>query len=121
MCWGQVSIDMNKERNCNVAPELHITWDTEAVGMSPADVLTALDDGEPRIQCAVSQVKRRRAARAAALFQPTRLRCWQGSEDEISFMPHMMEPGEDVMVRDRLLEVLEAAVVSELEEARARL
>ena len=59
--------------------------------------------------------------RTAALFEPTRLRCWQGSEDEISFMPHMMEPGEDVMVRDRLLEVLEAAVVSEVEEARARL
>ena len=60
---GQVSIDMNKERNCNVAPELHITWDTEAVGVSPADVLAALDDGEPRIQCAVSQVKRRRTER----------------------------------------------------------
>ena len=33
----------------------------------------------------------------------------------------MMEPGDDVKVRDRLLEVLEAVVVGEEAEARARL
>ena len=50
--------------------------------------------------------------------------CWcvaQGSEGDISFFPHMMEPGDDVKVRDRLLEVLEAVVVGEEAEARARL
>ena len=45
----------------------------------------------------------------------------QGSEGDISFFPHMMEPGDDVKVRDRLLEVLEAVVVGEEAEARARL
>ena len=47
--------------------------------------------------------------------------CAQGSEGDISFFPHMMEPGDDVKVRDRLLEVLEAVVVGEEAEARARL
>ena len=49
----QVSYVSNKERKANVAPELHITWDADAIGISPMDVHKALDEGEPRIQCFV--------------------------------------------------------------------
>ena len=53
-CVRQVSYVLNKERKANVAPELHIAWDADAIGISPMDVHKALDEGEPRIQCFVS-------------------------------------------------------------------
>ena len=53
-CVWQVSYVLNKERKANVAPELHIAWDADAIGISPMDVHKALDEGEPRIQCFVS-------------------------------------------------------------------
>ena len=46
----------------------------------------ALDEGTPRIQCF-------------------------GAANDVYFMPHMMEPGDDVKVRDRLLEVFASMVV----------
>lgn len=60
----------------------------------------ALDEGTPRIQCF-------------------------GAADDIYFMPHMMEPGDEVKVRDRLLEVFASISVENeavgAEAAHARL
>ena len=70
----------------NVAPVLHISWDTSAIGLDPDEVVRQLAEGEPRIE--------------------------MGGGDGLSIMPYMMEPGEDVLVAARLREILESRIIS---------
>ncbi len=71
----------------NVAPVLHISWDTSAIGIDPDEVVRQLAEGEPRIE--------------------------MGGGDGLSIMPYMMEPGEDVQVAARLQEILEPRVTND--------
>ena len=68
----------------NVAPVLHMNWDTSAIGIDPDQVVRLLSEGEPRVE--------------------------MGGGDGLSIMPYMMEPGEDVLVAARLTEILEPRV-----------
>lgn len=68
----------------NVAPVLHMNWDTSAIGIEPNEVVRQLSEGEPRIE--------------------------MGGGDGLSIVPYMMEPGEDALVAARLREILEPRV-----------
>ena len=70
----------------NVAPVLHINWDTSAIGIEPEEVVRQLSEGEPRIE--------------------------MGGGDGLSIMPYMMEPGEDTLVASRLREILEPGMAN---------
>lgn len=68
----------------NVAPVLHIDWETSEVGVAPDEVVIELSEGDPRIE--------------------------MGGGSGLSIMPYMMEPGEDALVAARLREILEPRV-----------
>ena len=68
----------------NVAPVLHIEWETREIGIDPDEVVSKLSEGEPRIE--------------------------MGGGGGLSIMPYMMEPGEDALVAARLREILEPRV-----------
>ena len=70
----------------NVAPVLHISWDTSVIGIDPDEVVRQLSEGEPRIE--------------------------MGGGDGLSIMPYMMEPGEDALVAARLREILEPGMAN---------
>lgn len=67
----------------NVAPVLHMNWDTSAIGIDPDEVVHLLSEGEPRVEMG------------------------GGGDGGLSIMPYMMEPGEDAQVAARLREILE--------------
>ena len=64
----------------NVAPVLHMIWETSEIGIDPDEVVHLLSEGEPRVE----------VSGGAGL----------------SIMPYMMEPGEDALVAARLREIL---------------
>ena len=64
----------------NVAPVLHLDWDTSEIGIDPDEVVHVLSKGDPRIE--------------------------MGGGRGLSIMPYMMEPGEDALVAARLGEIL---------------
>ncbi|MXZ73949.1 MAG: aminotransferase class V-fold PLP-dependent enzyme [Gemmatimonadetes bacterium] len=68
----------------NVAPVLHMHWETSEVGIEPDEVVRLLSEGEPRVE--------------------------MGGGAGLSIMPYMMEPGEDALVAARLREILEPRV-----------
>ena len=68
----------------NVAPVLHIDWETSEIGIDPDEVVRQLSEGEPRVE--------------------------MGGGGGLSVMPYMMEPGEDALVAARLREILEPRV-----------
>lgn len=68
----------------NVAPVLHMNWETSEIGIDPDEVVRLLSEGEPRVE--------------------------MGGGDGLSIMPYMMEPGEDAQVAARLREILEPRV-----------
>ena len=70
----------------NVAPVLHINWDTSVIDINPNEVARQLSEGEPRIE--------------------------MGGGDGLSIMPYMMESGEDTLVAARLREILEPSVTN---------
>jgi len=76
-----ISCSVQQPGRSNVAPALMISWDSQALGITPEEAARALADGEPRIE----------------MFT-------HGSG--VSVMPYMMEPGDDVVVARRLPEVL---------------
>jgi seryl-tRNA(Sec) selenium transferase len=65
----------------NVAPVLQITWDADAVGLTPDAVLKALSEGTPRIEATTHATG-------------------------VQFVPYMMEEGEAALVAQRLREIL---------------
>lgn len=65
----------------NVAPVLEVVWDVRVLEIRGERVQRLLSEGEPRIE----------------LF---------GNESGVSIMPYMMEPGEEIVVAERLWEVL---------------
>lgn len=67
----------------NVAPVLHMSWETSEIGIEPGEVVRLLSEGEPRVEMG------------------------GGGGDGLSIMPYMMEPGEDAQVAARLREILE--------------
>ena len=68
----------------NVAPVLHIEWETREIAIDPDEVVSKLSEGEPRIE--------------------------MGGGGGLTIMPYMMEPGEDALVAARLREILEPRV-----------
>jgi len=68
----------------NVAPVLHMHWESSAIEIEPDEVVRLLSEGEPRVEIA--------------------------GGDGLSIMPYMMEPGEDAQVAARLREILEPRV-----------
>ena len=68
----------------NVAPVLHMNWETSQIGIDPDEVVRLLSEGDPRVEI--------------------------GGGNGLSIMPYMMEPGEDVQVAARLREILEPRV-----------
>ena len=68
----------------NVAPVLHMNWETSEIGIEPDEVVRLLSEGEPRVE--------------------------MGGGAGLSIMPYMMEPGEDAQVAVRLREILEPRV-----------
>ena len=68
----------------NVAPVLHMSWETSEIGIDPDEVVRLLSEGEPRVE--------------------------MGGGDGLSIMPYMMEPGEDALVAARLKAILEPMV-----------
>ena len=77
---------IRKPDRSNVAPVLHIDWDTSEIDIEPDEVVTELSDGEPRIEIG------------------------GGGGGGLSIMPYMMEPGEDALVAARLREILEPRI-----------
>ncbi len=69
----------------NYAPRLSITWEQDAVGISPDNVAFKLDEGVPRIQ-----------------MSPSR--------NGMMIMSYMMEDGDEIPVASRLKEILTAAM-----------
>jgi len=69
----------------NVAPTLAITWDATKVKMTADELKKALNQGSPRIWVPL------------------------GHRGGVTIMPYMMEPGEDKIVAQRLLEALSLA------------
>ncbi len=69
----------------NVAPVLDINWDKQKIDIDPSEVIQQLSEGEPRIE--------------------------MGGEKNLSIMPYMMEPGEDVLVGARLRYILESKII----------
>ena len=69
----------------NSVPHLRITWDYAASGLTPADVVKQLRDGEPRIE-----------------VRP-------GAKDAIEIAVWMLDPGEEQIVGRRLREILKKA------------
>lgn len=65
----------------NVAPVLEVVWDVQVLGITGERVRRLLSEGEPRIE----------------LF---------ASESGVSVVPSMMEPEEEILVAERLWEVL---------------
>ncbi len=72
----------------NAVPHLHIRWDYDAAGLTPAQVREAMQQGEPRIE--VNPGSRNNEALIVGVW--------------------MMEPGDDAVVAQRLREVLEPAL-----------
>lgn len=71
----------------NHVPHLSVQWDEKALGLTAADCLKQLEDGEPSIVCL-------------------------GGEDSkrgLAMTPFMMRPGEEAIVARRLAEILSAA------------
>ncbi|MHB1354865.1 MAG: aminotransferase class V-fold PLP-dependent enzyme [Anaerolineae bacterium] len=68
----------------NVAPTLHITWNPDVLGCTPADIHQQLWQGEPRIAVHLRQ-------------------------DGLVVMPYMMEADEDTIVAARLFALLSTA------------
>ena len=79
-----IRTEVRQPGRSNVAPVLHISWDTSAIGIDPNEVVRLLAEGEPRIE--------------------------MGGGGGLSIMPYMMEPGEDAQVAARLREILEPRV-----------
>jgi L-seryl-tRNA(Ser) seleniumtransferase len=70
----------------NHVPHVRLEWDGEALGLTQADCVRELEEGEPSIVCLV------------------------GEKDQgLSFTPYMMMPGEERIVARRLKEILTAA------------
>jgi len=69
----------------NAVPHLRITWDFTASGLTPAEVVKQLRDGEPRIE-----------------VRP-------GAKDAIEVAVWMLDPGEEQIVGKRLREILRKA------------
>ena len=68
----------------NVAPVLHLNWETPEIGIDPDEVVRLLSEGDPRVE--------------------------MGGGTGLSIMPYMMEPGEDALVAARLREIMEPRV-----------
>lgn len=79
-----VRISLQQPGRSNVAPVLHIKWDTSTIDIEPDGVIQKLSEGEPRIEV--------------------------GGGDGISIMPYMMEPGEDSVVAAQLRDILESRI-----------
>jgi len=71
----------------NHVPHLYIQWDEKALGLTTADCLKQLEDGEPSIICLGGEDHRR----------------------GVAVTPFMMKPGEEAIVARRLAEILGAA------------
>jgi uncharacterized pyridoxal phosphate-dependent enzyme len=69
----------------NAVPHLRVTWDYGMSGLTPADVVKQLREGEPRIE-----------------VRP-------GAKDAIEIAVWMLEPGEEQIVGRRLREILKKA------------
>jgi len=82
-----IQTDIRLPGRSNVAPVLGISWDPQVIEIEPQEALRQLSEGEPRIEM-------------------------NGGKD-LSIMPYMMEPGEDVLVASRLREILESRVNQE--------
>ncbi|MDX2179527.1 MAG: aminotransferase class V-fold PLP-dependent enzyme [Bryobacteraceae bacterium] len=71
----------------NAVPHVRIKWDPAKIKVSVPDVVKALKEGEPSIECNPSS----------------------SAKNGLVFGPWMMEPGEDKIVAKRLKEVLKSA------------
>jgi L-seryl-tRNA(Ser) seleniumtransferase len=71
----------------NAVPHVRIKWDPAKIKVSVPDVVKALKEGEPSIECNPSS----------------------SAKNGLVFGPWMMEPGEDKVVAKRLKEVLKSA------------
>ena len=79
----------------NRSPRLVIRWESQALGVTGADVVRLLDAGEPRI--AVSAVGRSRGEDT------------QAGDTGVSIVSAMMSPGDEKIVARRVHEVLSAS------------
>jgi L-seryl-tRNA(Ser) seleniumtransferase len=70
------------------SPRLTVQWDEKALGLSLQDVMTALEEGEPGI-----------IATDMTEYVPP----WKG----VGIFPYNLRPGEEILVADRLREILE--------------
>lgn len=82
----------------NHVPHLMIRYDQQRIGITPADVATALRNGQPSIELNPATG---RASGAAGLHS---------DERTIVIGPWMMKPGDDLVVGRRLREVLHGAL-----------
>lgn len=85
----------------NHSPVLHITWDTDKVGTTGADVEQTLFTTEPRITLAGQGGGRRRRAE-------------NPNQTGVSITAYMMCPGDDKVVGQRLHELLSKAAGTKL-------
>ena len=69
------------------SPRLTVQWDEKALGLSLQDVMTALEEGEPGI-----------IATDMTEYVPP----WKG----VGIFPYNLRPGEEILVADRLREIL---------------
>jgi L-seryl-tRNA(Ser) seleniumtransferase len=79
-----VTTSIGEPGRSNVTPNMTITWDVDAVGVTPAEAKKQLSEGTPRIEVS-------------------------GGAAGISINPYMMEEGEEVVVARRIGEILAAS------------
>jgi seryl-tRNA(Sec) selenium transferase len=78
----------------NRSPRVVIRWETDAVGITGADAVRLLDEGEPRIAVSASGRARSEAA--------------EPGDTGIAIVSAMMSPGDEKIVARRIREVLSA-------------
>ena len=82
--FPSVATSVRSPGRSNVTPHMSISWDADAVGVSPTTVRELLSAGNPRIEVS-------------------------GGEGGLSINPYMMEDGEEQIVSQRLVEALTAS------------
>ncbi|MFC1693068.1 aminotransferase class V-fold PLP-dependent enzyme [Candidatus Latescibacterota bacterium] len=75
-------------RLCNYAPSMTITWDQDGIKITPEELRKTLTDGNPRI-----------------LIEQRKGDEFRSIGDWVSIQPYMMQPGEEIIVGDKLYEV----------------
>ena len=108
-----VTIEITIPEGANRYPTLAVLWDERAFGLTVADCDRELREGEPRIEVLTSANPSLVTAVPFEALQETEKTAGT-SEDKLRIVSMTLQPGEDLIVGNRLREILDSARIANL-------